>query len=293
MSSQDPEQSTAWILTLYGSAMLAVQGLENMVAMLYFMGGHDPHRKSNASMERQARNAFSTGWSAFQKGTAGMKLNDAKRGVKRHVDPDVYERLDNFIKGPRAQLAHRFLIERIVPSDAGPRFIRGSAAYLVGAAVEASELTALLHRRLLEIMSTWPEPERASVTSRGISIGRARPHPAGTGMSTAREPAAPSSDAEAIIRGVELPVTVYLRKRWAEQAFWEYVASTENPVPTPLRFLVTEDRVLVGADTAHRVLDYFHGLGFRDYVLGHVRTPVEVVDYDGNPVPLAQLAPAA
>jgi hypothetical protein len=92
---------------------------------------------------------------------------------------------------------------------------------------------------------------------------------------------------------MELPPTVYLRKRWAEQAFWDYAKVAKESVPLALQFLVTQDRVFVGVESARRILDYFHSLGFRDGERGHIRTPVEVVDYDGNAVSLAELAPAA
>jgi hypothetical protein len=155
----DPEKSTGWILALYGGAMLAVQGVEQVVAMLYLFANHDPEKESNASAQRHLKSTFETGWNAFQKGTAGMKLNDAKRGIKDHLDGELYERLDKFITGPRAQLAHRFLIERITATDAGARFIPGTALYLVEAEREATALTVLLHQRVVEIVSAYPVHE--------------------------------------------------------------------------------------------------------------------------------------
>jgi hypothetical protein len=113
-------------LTLYGATMLAVQGVENQIAGLYLLANHDPTRRSNASTQRQVRTAFDRSWSAFQKGSAGMKLNDTKVGLKPHLDPDLYRRLDRFITGPRAELAHRFLVERMALRDEGESFRPGT-----------------------------------------------------------------------------------------------------------------------------------------------------------------------
>jgi hypothetical protein len=157
---EDPEESTGWIFALYGATMLATQGVEQLVSMLYLFASHEPGKQSNASPQRQLKSTFEKGWNAFQKGTAGMKLNDAKRGVKDHIDGELYERLDKFITGPRAQLAHRFLIERITQTDDGARFIPGTALYLVESEREATELTLLLHERVVEIVSGYPDHER-------------------------------------------------------------------------------------------------------------------------------------
>ena len=96
-----------------------------------------------------------------------------------------------------------------------------------------------------------------------------------------------------MMRGMDRPVLVHLRKRWAEQAFWDYAKLPDVRVPVPLQFLVAKDRVLVSEESARRVLDYFRSLGFRDDETPNLRTPVEVVDFDGNPVGLSPLAAVA
>jgi hypothetical protein len=89
-----------------------------------------------------------------------MKLNDAKVGIKPHIDPDLYTELDTFLTGPRAQLAHRFLIERVLPSPEGGRFVPGTALYLLETTMQATKLTPALHALTMERLASWPEHER-------------------------------------------------------------------------------------------------------------------------------------
>jgi hypothetical protein len=159
-SPHDPDANVEWVLTLYGAAMLAVQGLENAVPYLYLVANTTPHRRSKAAPKRQVRNAFERQWSAFQKGTARMKLNDAKLGIRPHIAADLYEDLDAFLVGPRAQLAHRFLIERIGHGEHDRQFLAGSALYLLKSTREETRLTKALHDRAEEILATWPKGER-------------------------------------------------------------------------------------------------------------------------------------
>jgi hypothetical protein len=160
--SIDPERNTAWIFALYGGAMLSVQGVENAVSFLYLVVNTDPDRKSNASARRQAESAIDRLRRAFQTGTAPMKLNDAKVGIKPHLPRDLYDELDSFLAGPRAQLPHRFLIERIVSTPSGGRFVPGTALYLVETSGQATKLTAALQGLTMDRMATWPESERPS-----------------------------------------------------------------------------------------------------------------------------------
>jgi hypothetical protein len=93
---------------------------------------------------------------------------------------------------------------------------------------------------------------------------------------------------------MEHPMTVYLRKRSPEQHYWSYLADCpERIVPMALRELIRRERTFVGAETARYVLDWLHEEGFRDNHQGNTGTPVEVVDYDGNPVELRELSPVA
>lgn len=156
----DKAAYTTWLQALYGATMLSVQVLEQSIGMVYAVANVDPQRKSNASLKRQWREATARSWKAFQQGTAGMKLNDARVGLQQHLDPQLYTELDAFVSGPRNQLAHRFLVERIVAVDReGLPALAEAAAELLEANVTAKQLSDRLIARANEIRATWPETE--------------------------------------------------------------------------------------------------------------------------------------
>ena len=160
MDFPDKTAYTTWLHALYGATMLSVQVLEQSISMVYAVANVDPSRQSNASVARKWREANSRSWRAFQQGTAGMKLNDAKVGIRRHLDPRLYTELDAFISGPRNQLAHRFLVERIADVDRGGLpALRAAAAELLQANANAKRLSDRLLARADEIRATWPETE--------------------------------------------------------------------------------------------------------------------------------------
>jgi len=86
-----------------------------------------------------------------------------------------------------------------------------------------------------------------------------------------------------IMIAMDQPETIYLRRRAPDQPVWRWIACTDYPVPMPLRFLVTQERVHVGRESAQSVLDWLHGERFHE----DGALPVEVVDRDGRPVALA------
>jgi hypothetical protein len=155
----DKDAYVTWLHALYGATMAAVQQLEQAISLVYAVAHMDPGRRSNASPQRQWRNAASAAWRAFQQGSAGMKLNDTSRGIRSHLDPDLYAEVDAFIRGPRNQLAHRFLIERLpaVDRDGMPALL-AAAAELVDATLTARRLSHALMSRADEIRGTWPVP---------------------------------------------------------------------------------------------------------------------------------------
>jgi hypothetical protein len=156
----DREASTTWLFALYGATMLSVQRLEQEISLLYAIVGVDPGRRSNASSRRQVLNGFRRSWQAFQRGSSGMKLNDAKVGIKPHLDATLYDEVDAFIRGPRNQLAHRFLIERVVGvSRHGLPVLAQSSVELIRTHQEATRLGDLLRSRSDEVLATWPETE--------------------------------------------------------------------------------------------------------------------------------------
>lgn len=140
--------------------MMSVQGLEWAVSGLYAVVEVDPSKTSNAGAERQLKNAIDRMWRSYQQGTAGMKLNDRKVGIKGHISDDLYEELDAFLKGPRNQLAHNFLLERISLMEHGGKgaLIRAGAE-LLPLSLQASRLTDRLRERTLEIINSWPAGE--------------------------------------------------------------------------------------------------------------------------------------
>lgn len=90
--------------------MIAVQRLEFSVSFLYLVGNYDPS-KSSGSAQRQLRKALVRQWESLNKGTAPMKLNDAKKGVGHLLDEETRAELGRFLEGLRNRLAHRFLIQ--------------------------------------------------------------------------------------------------------------------------------------------------------------------------------------
>jgi hypothetical protein len=154
----DPDSDLRWILALYGATMMAVQGLEHAVSWLYLLdtARRGRTRRDGQGAKRQWMELFAISWKAFQQGTSRMKLNDAQRGIRHLLEPELYDELDRFFAGPRAQLAHRFLVERIEVTDGTPRFRSGAALSLLEATMQANALTAKLSSRADDIRLSWP-----------------------------------------------------------------------------------------------------------------------------------------
>ena len=164
----DPEQDTRWVLALYGGTMLAIQGLENTVSWLYLLTDIAKRGPTAGKARRQWLKAFHRSWEAFQQGAPRWKLNDAVRGIKDQLDPELYADLDRFLAGPRAQLAHRYLIERLRPPDGslptrdavlegGLRFRPGTVLELLQVTMHANELTRRLFDRAHAMQAALPD----------------------------------------------------------------------------------------------------------------------------------------
>jgi hypothetical protein len=147
--------------------MLSVQTLEAAVAWVYLLANYKPSGTAK-QVRRQALEGFRSSWAAFQTGTSRMKLNDAARGIKNHLDPDLYEELDWFLSGSRAQLAHRFLVEHLSTPDAVELraaddplsqvgFKPGTVRDLLVAALESHRLSRALFDRGEELRSALPD----------------------------------------------------------------------------------------------------------------------------------------
>jgi len=182
VGGRDPEADTRWVLALYGGAMLAIQGLENTVGWLYLLTDIAKNGVGTGTARRQWLRAFHRSWKAFQQGTSRSKLKDAKRGIKDHLDPALYNDLDRFLAGPRAQLAHRYLIERLQqPDGALPtadaiavealRFRPGTVLELLEVTMHANELTRRLFDRANEMRAALPAaPEAPDEVRRFVEV---------------------------------------------------------------------------------------------------------------------------
>jgi len=136
--------------------MLAVQGVEHSLAWLYAVANTDPHKVSQASVERQWRNATERLWGSFQRGSPGAKLHDPHVGVKAHIDEGLAAELDSFINR-RNDLAHRFLVERLRGTpDGAERFVPGTILALAEMTAAGSSLSQRLFDRAEEIRAAWP-----------------------------------------------------------------------------------------------------------------------------------------
>ena len=166
-SSPDPEADTRWVFALYGATMLSIQTLEFAVAWVYLLSNYKPSGAAKPA-KRQAIEAFRRSWSAFQKGTSRMRLNDATRGIRNQLDPNLYDELDRFLAGPRAQLVHKFLVERLITPDVVTlresgeplskiRFRPGTVLELLEATLASDRLSRALFDRAEELRSTIPD----------------------------------------------------------------------------------------------------------------------------------------
>jgi hypothetical protein len=104
--------------------MQAVQGFEFTLRWLYLVANVDPEKVSNASLNRQWYNTFVKVSRAFQMGSAGMRLKDRDKGLKKYISESLYDEIDAFIRNRRNPLAHNFLVGRL--SDDGSRYMRGT-----------------------------------------------------------------------------------------------------------------------------------------------------------------------
>ena len=89
MDFPDKQAHITWLHALYGATMLSVQRLEQAISLVYAVANLEAGRRPNASTSRQWRNATARMWRAFQQGTAGMRLNDAKVGIKDQLAPKL------------------------------------------------------------------------------------------------------------------------------------------------------------------------------------------------------------
>lgn len=156
------EDQALWFFGLYGLAMLDIQLLENAISMLYLVANVDSAMTSSAKPSRELKVAVDRGWRAFQAGSAGMKLNDVKVGVKGHLPQALHEEVDGFLTGPRNRLAHTYLPEKVSEMQGqGPQQFFASAAELIEIQRTAKKLGSQVFAialALVEARGEGPEP---------------------------------------------------------------------------------------------------------------------------------------
>src|ERR1700742_583160 len=137
----DGDDKMTWFLALYGATMMSIQNLEFAVSFLFAIFTVKRGLSPDADARRQAMVVFNRSWKAFQTGSAGMKLNDRKLGLRQHIPDDLYEDLDDFLKGPRNRLVHNYLIERLaLIQDHGLPALAGAGAELIPISQRAERL---------------------------------------------------------------------------------------------------------------------------------------------------------
>lgn len=153
------EETRLWLAALYGATMIAVQRLEFSVSFLYLVGNCDPP-KSSGNAQRQMRKGLARLWDSLNKGTAPMKLNDAKKGVGHQLDEKTRVELSKFLEGPRNRLAHRFLIQAMPAlGDGGVIAMAPHVIELIEFTQAASALADKVWARGMELVEELPDVE--------------------------------------------------------------------------------------------------------------------------------------
>jgi hypothetical protein len=146
-------------MALYGAAMVAVQHLEFCISFLHLVGNYDPE-KASGSAERQLRKALARLWESLNRGTAPMKLADAKKGIAGHLDEQTAAQLKRFLDGPRNRLAHRFLIQALPAlGNGGVATMAPYVIELIEATKAASALSEKIWAKAMELVEELPEVE--------------------------------------------------------------------------------------------------------------------------------------
>ncbi len=176
-------ETRLWLAALYGATMIAVQRLEFSVSFLYLIGNYDPS-KSSGSAQRQLRKALARLWESLNKGTAPMKLNDAKKGVGDQLDEETRAELGQFLEGPRNRLAHRFLIQAMPAlGDGGVVAMAPHVIELIEFTQVAGVLADKVWARAMELVEGRPDvgpppvwvQERLEKLVEAVSLGDMSP----------------------------------------------------------------------------------------------------------------------
>lgn len=142
----------------YGATMIAVQNLEFCVSFLYLVGNRSPQKAGAGSAKRQLGKGLTELWDSLNKGTAPMKLSDAKKGVAHLLDEQTAAELEAFLDGPRNRLAHRYLIQSLPAlADGGVRAMAPYVIELIEWTQVAGSLAKGVWSRAMEIVEELPD----------------------------------------------------------------------------------------------------------------------------------------
>jgi len=136
--------------------MQQVQAYELLLATLALIVEADPQRISNASLERQLRNAIRQGVHAFQRGSPSASRARIEGRISEQLFSEVSDLVDE-----RNRLAHAFLIQQFDGNAESPRFRQGTALQIIQYAQRFGAVNAKLDTEIRTRVAALPEaPEQ-------------------------------------------------------------------------------------------------------------------------------------
>lgn len=153
------EETRLWLAALYGATMIAVQRLEFSV-FLSLSGRKLRPREEFGQRSKAATQSAGQSVGSLNRGTAPMKLNDAKKGVGAQLDEETRAELAEFLQGPRNRLAHRFLIQAMPAlGDGGVVAMAPYVIELIEVTQAAGVLADKIWTRGMELAEELPDIE--------------------------------------------------------------------------------------------------------------------------------------
>ena len=182
MPDVDPDRSAYDLFAIYGALMQQVQTYELLLATLALIVEADPQRVSNASLERQLRNAIRKGVHAFQRGSPSHSRDRIEGRVSEKLFSEVSELVDE-----RNRLAHAFLVQQLDGDAAPPRFRQGTALQIIQYAQRFGAVNTKLDAEIRARAAALPDPpeqigELIERLARSIALGTdpVKPHRQGS-----------------------------------------------------------------------------------------------------------------
>ena len=156
MPDVDPDRSAYDLFAIYGALMQQVQTYELLLATLALIVEADPRRISNASLERQLRNAIRRGVHAFQRGSPSQ----SRDRIEGRVSEELFSEVAGLVE-ERNRLAHAFLVQQLDGDAVPPRFRRGTALQIIQYAQRFGAANAKLDTEIRARAADLPEaPEQ-------------------------------------------------------------------------------------------------------------------------------------